>query len=384
MAPRSIPAWLATALWAAVLHTNLTHAQAAPALTDPARCQVVRLSDIGWADVTSTTALFAGLLEQLGYRPTITVLSVPVTYASMKNGDIDVFLGNWMPAQDNDRKPYIADGSVEVVRANLEGAKYTLAVPAYTYQAGLHDFADIARFGEQLNHSIYGIESGNDGNSHVLKFIRQNDFGLGNFKLIESSETGMLAQVERAYRERRPIVFLGWDPHPMNLRFDMRYLSGGDASFGPNYGAATIYTNARTGYGAQCPNLGRLLRNLQFTLRGENEMMNAVLNLHQQPNVAATAWIRSHSEWVARWLEGVRSFDGRPALLALQGVAGVAPGRSFERWVTTHKIPFGAVAALSIEYIKAHGTGFSMPSASPYAPASTASPPSWWPFRLPH
>ena len=108
----------------------------------------MRLSDIGWTDVTSTTALFAGLLRQLGYRPAITVLSVPVTYASMKNGDIDVFLGNWMPAQDNDRKSYVADGSVEVVRANLEGAKYTLAVPAYTYQAGLHDFSDIARFGD--------------------------------------------------------------------------------------------------------------------------------------------------------------------------------------------------------------------------------------------
>ena len=358
MEPRSIATRLAVVLLAGALHPNPSQAQAAPAPTEPEKCQAVRLSDIGWADVTSTTALFAGLLQQLGYRPIITVLSVPVTYASMKNGDIDVFLGNWMPAQDNDRKSYVADGSVEVTRANLEGAKYTLAVPAYTYQAGLHDFTDIARFGEQLNHTIYGIESGNDGNSHVLKFIRQNDFGLGNFKLVESSETGMLAQVERAYQERRPIVFLGWDPHPMNLRFDMRYLTGGDASFGPNYGAATIYTNTRAGYTTECPNLGRLLKNLRFTLRGENEMMNAILNQHQQPGVAAAAWLKSHAELVAGWLEGVRSFDGRPALLALQGAVGITPGRSFERWVTTYKIPLGDTVAVGIEYIKAHGTGF--------------------------
>ena len=351
-------AWLALLL-VATAHADAVRAQiAAPASAEPASCQTVRLSDIGWADVTSTTALFAGLLRQLGYRPAITVLSVPVTYASMKNGDIDVFLGNWMPAQDNDRKPYIADGSVEVVRANLEGAKYTLAVPAYTYQAGLHDFSDIARFGAQLNHTIYGIEPGNDGNSHVLKFIRDNDFGLGGFKLIESSETGMLAQVERAYRERRPIVFLGWDPHPMNMRFDMRYLTGGDASFGPNFGSATIYTNARAGYGSQCPNLGRLLKNLRFTLRGETEMMNAILNQHQQPEAAAAAWLQGHAEQVAGWLEGVRSFDGRPALLALQASSSVAPVRSFERWVTLHKIPLGAAATVGIEYVKTHGTGF--------------------------
>jgi len=333
--------------------------QAASAATaDPPACQTVRLSDIGWADVTSTTALFSGLLNQLGYRPTITVLSVPVTYASMKNRDIDVFLGNWMPAQNNDRRPYIADGSVEVVRANLEGAKYTLAVPAYTYQAGLHDFSDIARFGDQLNHQIYGIESGNDGNSHVLKFIRDNDFGLGNFKLVESSETGMLAQVERAYHDRRPIVFLGWDPHPMNMRFDMRYLTGGDASFGPNYGAATIYTNVRAGYLTECPNMGTLLKNLQFTLRGETEMMNAILNQHQQPEVAAAAWLKTHQELVKSWLEGVRSFDGRPALLAVQAAASGGSGRTFERWIMTHKIPVGDTVAVGIEYIKTHGTGF--------------------------
>ena len=331
---------------------------ASPAVAEPAQCQTVRLSDVGWADVTSTTALFAGLLTQLGYRPTITVLSVPVTYASMKNHDIDVFLGNWMPAQNNDRKSYVADGSVDVVRANLVGAKYTLAVPAYTYQQGLHDFSDIARFGPQLNYTIYGIESGNDGNSHVLKFIRENDFGLGNFKLVESSETGMLAQVARAYSEHRPVVFLGWDPHPMNMRFDMRYLTGGDASFGPNYGAATIYTNTRAGYSAECPNMGRLLKNLQFTPRGESEMMNAILNEHQQPQVAAAAWLKSHDEQVARWLDGVRTFDGRPALLALHGAAGTAPEHSFVGWVTTHKIPLGDAVAVGIEYIKTHGTVF--------------------------
>jgi len=51
----------------------------------------------GWTDVTSTTALFSVLLSDLGYKPEVTVLSVPVTFASMKNKDIDVFLGNWMP-----------------------------------------------------------------------------------------------------------------------------------------------------------------------------------------------------------------------------------------------------------------------------------------------
>ncbi|MGH8253643.1 MAG: choline ABC transporter permease subunit [Steroidobacteraceae bacterium] len=351
-------ATLSGLLWLAASTASLAQTVPEVPASEPASCQTVRLSDVGWTDVTSTTAVFASLVRQLGYQPQITVLSVPVTFASMKNRDIDIFLGNWMPAQDGDRKPYVADGSVEVIRANLVNAKYTLAVPAYTYAAGLHDFADIQRFGAELNHTFYGIEPGNDGNRHILQIIKTNAFGLGDFKLIESSEQGMLAEVERAVNAKRPVVFLAWDPHPMNMRFDLRYLTGGDATFGPNYGAATIYTTVRAGYMGECPNLARLLKNLQFTLRGESEMMNAILNLHQQPEAAADAWIRAHGALVAQWLEGVRSFDGRPALLAMQGTTIPAPNYRFEGWVTAHKIPLGETMAVTIEYVKAHGMGF--------------------------
>jgi glycine betaine/proline transport system substrate-binding protein len=234
----------------------LAEAPAATAPVDPAGCRIVRLSDIGWTDVTATTALFGALIRHLGYRAEITVLSLPMTYASMKNGDIDVFLGNWMPSMQEDRKGYVAEGSVVVIRPNLPGAKYTLAVPAYTFAAGLRTFADIARFAPQLQNSIYGIEPGNDGNRLVLSMLRQNLFGLGSFKLIESSEQGMLAEVERAMRDHAPIVFLAWDPHPMNMRFDLRYLAGGDAVFGPDSGGAAVYTNTRAGYSRQCPNRG--------------------------------------------------------------------------------------------------------------------------------
>ena len=122
------------------------------------------------------------------------------------------------------------------------GAKYTLAVPAYTYDAGLKDFNDIHRFAAALKNSIYGIEPGNDGNRLILTMLKQDQFGLGDFKLIESSEQGMLAQVERAFAAKEPIVFLAWDPHPMNMRFDLRYLNGGDQVFGPNFGGTVIYT----------------------------------------------------------------------------------------------------------------------------------------------
>ncbi len=330
-------------------------AAASPAAADPPSCRTVRFSDVGWTDVTSTTALTAQLLRDIGYIPQITVLSVPVTFASIKNDDIDVFLGNWMPAQVADRAPYDADGSVVVIRPNLLGAKYTLAVPSYAAALGLKDFNDIHRFAAQLNNSIYGIEPGNDGNRLVLKMIKDNQFGLGDFKLIESSEQGELAQVERAVRNKEPIVFLAWEPHPMNMRFDLKYLTGGDAVFGPNFGGATIYTVTRKGYSAQCPNMGRLLANLSFTLRGESEMMAAILDRHEQPEVAAAQWLKSHPDQVKTWLAGVRTFDGRPAYSALSQGSSLRTG-GLAQWIVDHKIPVGDAMTVAIDTIKAHGT----------------------------
>jgi len=285
---------------------------------DPEACQPVRFSDVGWTDITATTALTSRVLEGLGYEPSEDVLAVPVTYASLKNKDIDVFLGNWMPTMEADLKPYLDDKSVEVIEpANLEGAKYTLAVPAYTFEAGLKSFADIAEFGDRLDNKIYGIEPGNDGNRLILDMIDNDQFDLKDFELVESSEQGMLAQVRRSVDRDEDIVFLGWEPHPMNADIDMRYLDGGDDVFGPNYGGATVFTNVRAGYLQECPNLGKFLGNLRFTLAMENEVMGAILNDGKQPGDAAEAWLKANPDAWRSWLDGVTTFAGEPGLDAV-------------------------------------------------------------------
>ena len=290
---------------------------------DPAECRDVRFSDVGWTDITATTATASVLLAGLGYQPKVQVLSVPVTYASMKNEDIDVFLGNWMPTMEADIAPYREDGSVEVLRANLEGAKYTLAVPAYVAEGGLGDFADISRFREQLDGKIYGIEPGNDGNRLIQEMIDNNSFELGGFQLVESSEQGMLSQVRRAERRKEWLVFLGWEPHPMNSNFELTYLAGGDDVFGPNFGGATVYTNVRSGYTSACPNLGRLLQNLVFSLAMENQVMGGILDAGLEPEEAATAWLKSHPQVLDGWLEGVTTLEGSSGLDAVRAHLGL-------------------------------------------------------------
>ena len=290
---------------------------AGAALADAhAACKEVVFSDVGWTDITATTAATTVVLDALGYETDVKVLSVPVTYQSLAGGDVDVFLGNWMPTMEGDIAPFREAGTVETVRANLEGAKYTLAVNDAAMALGIADFADIAAQADALEGRIYGIEPGNDGNRLIQSMIDADAFGLSGFEVVESSEQGMLAQVDRATRRGEPVVFLGWEPHPMNANYDMGYLEGGDDYFGPDLGGATVYTNTRAGLSAECANLGAFLANLEFSLAMENEIMGAILDDGADPREAATAWLRDNAEVLDGWLDGVTAFDGGDALEA--------------------------------------------------------------------
>ena len=275
-----------------------------------AQCESVTFSDVGWTDITATTATASVVLQALGYETDVKILSVPVTYTSLAEGDIDVFLGNWMPTMEADIAPYREAGTVDTVRTNLTGAKYTLATNAAGAELGIADFADIAAQADALDFTIYGIEPGNDGNRLILDMIEAEAFDLTEFEVAESSEQGMLAQVERASRRGEPIIFLGWEPHPMNANFDMTYLTGGDDWFGPDLGGASVMTNTRAGYVTECPNVGALLENLEFSLEMENEIMGAILNDGEDPEDAAKAWLAANPDVLDTWLDGVTTLNG--------------------------------------------------------------------------
>ena len=290
---------------------------------EPESCGTVRFSDVGWTDITATTAASTEILKALGYTTEIKVLSVPVTYASLGNKDIDVFLGNWMPTMTADLQPYLDSKTVETLGANLEGAKYTLATNEAGAALGLTDFTKIAANKDALEGKIYGIEPGNDGNRLILDMIEKGSFELKGFEVAESSEQGMLAQVAKLSKENKPIVFLGWAPHPMNSNFKLTYLSGGDDVFGPDFGGATVHTNVRAGYVAECPNVGKLITNLKFSLDMENQIMGSILDKGEEPGKAAMAWMKANPAALAGWLSGVTTKDGGDAMAAVKTALGM-------------------------------------------------------------
>lgn len=285
---------------------------------EPESCRAVRFADVGWTDIAATTGLASVVLQGLGYAPGKQIASEPIVFSGLKNKQLDVYLGYWDPSQTPAITPFIQAKALQVLPVpNLEGAKYTLAVPSYAAQQGLRSFADIARFRQQLGGKIYGIEAGSQGNAQIKKMIANNDFGLGGFTLVESSEAGMLVEATKAVRQKRPVVFLAWEPHPMNFLMPLTYLTGGDKQFGPDFGGSKVYTVVANDWLQRCPNAGRLVSQLRFTTDMENHVMEPIMQ-KVKPEQAARQWLRSHPQALDSWLEGVTTFDGKPGLAAVK------------------------------------------------------------------
>ncbi|MGC9271601.1 glycine betaine ABC transporter substrate-binding protein [Acidiphilium sp.] len=311
MKKSTIAAALAASIASAAIGIHLASAAV------PAACRTIKLGNIGWTDNEVQDAVFTTLAEGLGYMVKTNLYSEEVMYAGMKDKKIDVFLDDWTPSMNKISGPYEKTKAIDVIGPDLTGAKYTLVVPDYLYKQGLTRFADIHKFAKQLDNTIYGIEPGNDGNEHILAMIKANKFGLGKFHLVQSSEAGMLSEVARKYPKKQAVLFLGWEPEPMNVQFHIRYLSGGHAYFGPHKGQATIYINTMAGYATRCANTGKLLKQFKLSVKDENAMMYKVQVDHAKASAVAAAWLKAHPSWISTTLDGVTTIDGKPGTQAV-------------------------------------------------------------------
>lgn len=181
-----IPLALASALAATSAHA------------DGESCKAVRLADLGWTDIRLTDATAETILTALGYEPTETMLGLDVAYVSLREKNMDAFLGNWRPVQNENYKEFFDKGWVVDLGENLTGAKYTLAVPKYVADQGITSFDELAKHRDMFGGKIYGIEVGS--NQTLLEMITAKRHGFDDsWQVVESSEAGMLAQLDRPH-----------------------------------------------------------------------------------------------------------------------------------------------------------------------------------------
>ena len=273
-----------------------------------AQDDTINFGYVQWPGVTVKTHVAAKVAEYLGYETEMTAASQAIIFKSLETKDLDVFLGNWLPTMQMHFDEYKEKGVVHNVRVNLEDVIYKTAVPAYVYEAGVQSMADLNEHADKFDSKVYGIEPGNDGNIIIQDAIDNGTYNLGDWTLQASSTAGMLSSVQRAVNNEEWIAFNGWQPHYMNVMFDLKYLDDPEGIWGEN---PSVYTVARNGYQDENPNFYKFLEQFTVTAPIQNNWINEYQNKDRDPEVVAEEWIANNLDVVNQWVFGVDSTDGR-------------------------------------------------------------------------
>lgn len=300
-----------TALTAACSSSEDTGDFASSGDTDSSSGESVTLIQQPWVDLEVENEISKQILEKLGYSVTVDEVSVELGAQALSTGDADAYLGNWWPSQESTFGDLIDSGDVVVDSTLLTGTEYAPAVPGDVAEdLNISSLADLADHADAFDHKIYGIEAGSPGNETIKDAIDADAYGLGDWELVESGTSAMLAQVEKAEKAGDPIVFLGWSPHWMTVQFDTVFLDDPDEVWA---GAGEIRTVSRKGWADENPNIATFLSNLTFTADEAGQFYYDHDKDEQSFEDIAATWIDDNQDTVTGFLDGVQSSDGEDA-----------------------------------------------------------------------
>ncbi|MAP34956.1 MAG: ABC transporter substrate-binding protein [Halomonas sp.] len=277
----------------------------------------VRFGVPPWPGVTVKSEVAAQLMEAMGYQTRQRDLAVSVILEGLTRNDIDVYLGGWYPVQTDMVEPLVADNKVEKLVSNIQGANSGLVVPQYVYDAGVTSVADLDAHRDRFDGEIQGIEAGTGINTAILEAIDNDIVGLGDWTLQESSTAAMLAQAEQKMNNEEWVTFVGWEPHWMNVSFDMAYLEDADDA-GIAQIESTVWTIVPSNMSEEDPQLHRFLTQYVVDIEDQNDWVHRYSYEDRPAEEVASEWISDNLDTVATWLDGVTARDGQPAIEAVR------------------------------------------------------------------
>ncbi|MGN8160701.1 glycine betaine ABC transporter substrate-binding protein [Salinisphaera sp. SWV1] len=302
---KSTSAWLArTAVTAGLIVAGTTLAQAASAST-------ISFGVPPWPGVAVKTEIAEQLLHTLGYQTKTEHVGLPFIYRGLADGNTDVFMGAWLPAEKDMLGPLVQKKQVVKLGSNLSGAIEGLAVPDYVWNKGIHSIKDLAAHPKMFDHKIYGIEAGSAMDQAISRAVKDNYEGLGDYKMVPSSTAAMLAELKHSEPKKSPMVFLGWRPHWMNIKFHIHYLKDKDGS-----PIAGIKSDVLTLVSAKLDNdnVTTLLKHIHVPAKTQSRWIYDYSYKKGDKSTVAHQWLASHPETVEQWLAGVKTVDGGSAV----------------------------------------------------------------------
>ncbi|MGG1519337.1 glycine betaine ABC transporter substrate-binding protein [Paenibacillus oryzisoli] len=170
--------------------------------------------------------------------------------------------------------------------------------------------ASDASVGDQVKHEIIGIDPG----AGLMKQTAQalKDYDLKDWKLVEGSSAAMTAALDKAYKDKKPIIVTGWTPHWMFAKYDLKYLSDPKGVYGQD---EQIHTVVRTGLSKDAPSAYAMLDRFEWTPEEMAVVMSAVAD-GKKPEEAAAAWVKDNAAKVDGWVKDLAQDKGKKLKLA--------------------------------------------------------------------
>lgn len=253
----------------------------------PNKDVTITLGGTPWTSTVPPNAVAKQLLEDMGYKVEIKKADAGVIYTGLASGEIDVFMDSWLPDL---HKNYVEKYKDKIVDTSVSYPNGELGWVVPTYLEDINSVEDIKGKEDLFEGKIYGIEEGAGMTATSRDMIKGYELDL---EYAGSSEAGMLAQAKKLMNEKKPVLFLGWRPHPMFVDFDLKVIKDPKGFFK----TSEVHVLTHKGFEEKAPEAFAFLSKWSMPVE-DIETMIVEIDKGATPEEVAAKWIEENQEKV--------------------------------------------------------------------------------------
>lgn len=255
----------------------------------------INLAYVEWDTEVASTHVAGQVLEDLGYKVTLTPLDNGIMWEALANGEVDGMVSAWLP-QTHAPQVEKYNNKIENLGENLTGAKIGLVVPSYMDVDSIEDLTN------QANQTITGIEPGANMMATTENAYKEYK-NLEGWNVLTSSAGAMTAALSQAISNNEEIIITGWSPHWIFNAYDLKYLDDPKGLYGDE---EYIGTFARNGLKEDAPEAYSVLDRFNWSAEDIESVMFDIME-GMSATDAAKKWIANNQEKVAEWTKDVQA-----------------------------------------------------------------------------
>ncbi|WP_407940438.1 glycine betaine ABC transporter substrate-binding protein [Micromonospora auratinigra] len=253
----------------------------------------ITIGYMAWDEAIAASHLWQHILEEKGYRVQLKNLEAGLVYGGLAGGDIDLFLDGWLPQTHASYLEKYGD-KLEKLGVWHTDASLSIAVPKYVQ--GIDSLDDLAARAGTVGGELIGIEPG----AGLTKATQEKvlpGYGLdGKLKLKTSSTPAMLAALDGAIADQKPIAVTLWHPHWAYAKYELKDLADPKGTLGK---AEQINTFGRKGFGKDFPEIAAMLGRFKMDGQQLGSLEDLMFNTHKgDEEKAVEEWLKANPDYL--------------------------------------------------------------------------------------